>query len=294
MLGSGTRAYEDSSSAPSRPCRPSLSLDEWEDIADADGLRLRKRKVHKTNRSEPVHQVQHSEEEIPREARAEAHQAIPEDLPEPERLKMLLDHVCASEKRRVSNSRKRDNLLAALEDLPVEVERLVARAHIHMHKPRKSRTSAAMLLQQRKEWLRSVIAKHERELSEWQALPETAYVDSSQERPSEQVSVRNAPALDAVDSGDDVSVEASGRTLSRELEAARARRELQAEALASAAQKAEAVHNEAQRMSSRMSSTLQARDFSGLPQASASPGGLAEGFLQHQKAEHACERTSDR
>lgn len=292
VLGTGARAYNDSSAQPNSASK--LFSYGWEDVHDPDGIRVRRRTAQHIQGHE--HQDRFTSEKPQKE---EAHAALPSNLAEAERLKMLLEHVCASEKKRISQASENvgASLLTSLDDFPIEIEKHVANNRIRVAHASSNAGQNALSNEKTKKFLETLVSHRQRELEEWRAgqLNEHAIYYSPAETAPAALQVPTSLTKQNEYSGyeqhgmrwstaqHDACLERNA--LAREIEQANARRELQAEALASAAQKAEAVHKEAERVCSRVSSTLRSCDFANLPASHLSPGSLAQGFLQHDRTD---------
>lgn len=311
MLGTGARTRRQSTEGGNEDTpQRRQSAGTWEEFEDSEeGIRVKKRKRQEQQRqsegqeertppskrkevfsseSNEVHQATQGSSEkrsgqrgrrksspLPTTSVDEIHEAIADDLDEEDRLKLLVDHVCWSESTYAGSG---------LEELPVRLERMLARGQIKLQtrsgKPTSMASSGQTMSEGRKDELRRLIKAYEEELAAWREVPAHSSPRAggtvAHEKPKVEPDMlrinRNNDGL----SNTAVAVD-DGCTISQSAQAAKERRELRAEALESTAQRAEAIHSEADRVSCALSNALRTTDFSGL-NPDASPGSLAMGL----------------
>tara|TARA_B110000977_G_scaffold120597_1_gene155217 strand:- start:9915 stop:10829 length:915 start_codon:yes stop_codon:yes gene_type:complete len=224
------------------------------------------------------------------------HENIPDDLPEEERMQMLIEEICESEcrverERLVKDFGLADGaamasaLEAAASEFQLKVEELVVRGDVQFDV---STTALREMRDAKEEAMRAVAMQLEDEQAQWKAL-ETAAVDGA--GPSADWVTGTARA-DAVEAAKAVrralAAEVSGSgvlepgQVALSVEEAKRRLEMQAEGLNAMVEGTEALCVRAERAAAVFSAALAEHDYRGLPHVN-SPENLVKNLIGFAK-----------
>ena len=226
------------------------------------------------------------------------HERVPEDLPEEERMQMLIEEICeheckAERERLIKDFGPNDGaaVASALEracsEFQLKVEELVVRGDVQFD------ASTAALREMRdakEEAMRAVASQLEDEAAQWRALQAQAQGSGSSENASE------AAAAEAKRADVAEAAEAVRRTLASEMggaglapgavatsvEEAKRRLEMQAEGLNAMVEGTEALCVRAERAAAVFSAALAEHDYRGLPHVH-SPANLVKNLISFAK-----------
>ena len=209
------------------------------------------------------------------------HENIPDDLPEEERMQMLIEEICESEcrverERLVKDFGLADGaamasaLEAAASEFQLKVEELVVRGDVQFDV---STTALREMRDAKEEAMRAVAMQLEDEQAQWKAL-ETAAVEARVEAAK---AVRRALAAEVSGSG---VLEPGQVALS--VEEAKRRLEMQAEGLNAMVEGTEALCVRAERAAAVFSAALAEHDYRGLPHVN-SPENLVKNLIGFAK-----------
>jgi len=218
------------------------------------------------------------------------HENVPDDLPEDERMQMLIEEICETEcrverERLVKDFGDRDGaaaaraLEAAVSEFQLKVEELVVRGDVRFD------ASAAALREMRdakEEAMRAVCSQLEDESAQWKAL-ERAAVDG--EGSSREAAAARADVAEAAEAARRaLAVEGSGSgvagpgAVAMSVEEARRRLEMQAEGLHAMVEGTEALCVRAERAAAVFAAALAEHDYRGLPHVH-SPANLVKNLI---------------
>ena len=224
------------------------------------------------------------------------HENIPDDLPEEERMQMLIEEICESECRvererlvkdfgLVDGAAMASALEAAASEFQLKVEELVVRGDVQFDV---STTALREMRDAKEEAMRAVAMQLEDEQAQWKAL-ETAAVDGA--GPSADW-VTGAARADAVEAAKAVrralAAEVSGSgvlepgQVALSVEEAKRRLEMQAEGLNAMVEGTEALCVRAERAAAVFSAALAEHDYRGLPHVN-SPENLVKNLIGFAK-----------
>ena len=226
------------------------------------------------------------------------HERVPEDLPEEERMQMLIEEICEHEckverERLIKDFGPNDGaaVASALEracsEFQLKVEELVVRGDVQFD------ASTAALREMRdakEEAMRAVASQLEDEAAQWRALQAQAQGSGSSENASE------AAAAEAKRADVAEAAEAVRRTLASEMggaglapgavatsvEEAKRRLEMQAEGLNAMVEGTEALCVRAERAAAVFSAALAEHDYRALPHVH-SPANLVKSLISFAK-----------
>ena len=220
------------------------------------------------------------------------HEQIPDDLPEEERMQMLIEEICERELRVERERLVKDfgvtdggamasALEAAASEFQLKVEELVVRGDVQFDV---STTALREMRDAKEEAMRAVATQLEDESAQWTALESAAVhgADATREDVTAATRADAAEAAEAVRRA--LAAETSGSgvlepgQVALSVEEAKRRLEMQAEGLNAMVEGTEALCVRAERAAAVFAAALAAHDYRGLPHVN-SPANLVKNLI---------------
>ena len=227
------------------------------------------------------------------------HERVPEDLPEEERMQMLIEEICeheckAERERLIKDFGPNDGaaVASALEracsEFQLKVEELVVRGDVQFDV---STTALREMRDAKEEAMRAVASQLEDEAAQWRALQAQAQGGPGSSENASEAAAAEAKRADVAE-----AAEAVRRTLASEMggaglapgavatsvEEAKRRLEMQAEGLNAMVEGTEALCVRAERAAAVFSAALAEHDYRGLPHVH-SPANLVKSLISRAK-----------
>ena len=219
------------------------------------------------------------------------HERVPEDLPEEERMQMLIEEICeheckAERERLIKDFGPNDGaaVASALEracsEFQLKVEELVVRGDVQFD------ASTAALREMRdakEEAMRAVASQLEDEAAQWRALQAQAQGGSgSAEEAATRADVAEAAEAARRTLASEVGAASAPGAVATSVEEAKRRLEMQAEGLNAMVEGTEALCVRAERAAAVFSAALAEHDYRGLPHVH-SPANLVKSLISRAK-----------
>ena len=226
------------------------------------------------------------------------HENIPEDLPESERLQMLIEEICELEMKRErerlveelgpeAGAEAAKSLEDALSEFQLKVEEMIVRGEI---KFANDGDAGADLKDAKHEAMATVLSQLEDEKAQWDALEQEALAGASADDEASMEQMRKDveevnKAVEALIAAELAAENGEGGTaeeLAKAVEEAERKLAMQQEGLSALVEGVEALCTRAERAAEVFSKAIAENDFKGLPHVN-SPQNLVKNLVQGKK-----------
>ena len=226
------------------------------------------------------------------------HANIPEDLPESERLQMLIEEICELEMKRErdrlveelgpeAGAEAAKSLEDALSEFQLKVEEMIVRGEI---KFANDSDAGADLKDAKHEAMATVLSQLEDEKAQWDALEQDALAGASADDEASMEQMRKDveevnKAVEALIAAELAAENGEGGTaeeLAKAVEEAERKLAMQQEGLSALVEGVEALCTRAERAADVFSKAIAENDFKGLPHVN-SPQNLVKNLVQGKK-----------